>query len=947
MDRAELNLTGLRSESAKVEKALGRIGDSLSGSSLIRQATLTAEAIKRLGAEGGVSAGLLKLTSTELDRAGQLAAEATTKLRLMGKEVPAQLQAVADSIKPLPQNLTLAAKAADVAESSFSRMFSAFTAANLVDRAVGAIGNLIRSAIDFGKEAITAAGKTADLADKLGLSTTAIQRMEAVARETGATVDDFASAAFKLGVRLSGGGNSVTDSVKDLGLSFQQLKALTPEQQFEKVVESLGKVDDATKRNALGVALFGKSFESIAAGVAGDYKKIADAAGVASEAQIRALDAAGDAWERFKTRAQRATQDVLGTLVITGAQIAKSDFLTNIDRILKLGGGGSTGFTGLAAVIAEANADAAKADRKKAGFIGPKLVEPIPPTFIEELKKVDAQVKALTASQRDQIKAALALGESHERIADKLGIGEDVLKRYVSIQKDATKATRDDSKAAREAEEAWKPYLDLLDRRGKLESELIHSVTSGDTRKLQALTMRAGLPGLPPSAAGDIQSQQNVLFQSLGIFARPGAATSGVRAPSGISFGQSLQGAFAGLPDVIIRAFEGGGNVTRSIGSLLGSSLLGEGTGINRAISGGLSKILGGGGLASKIGGFAGSILPGVGALIGPVISGITGLFKRGGVFGGGEGAKTNIARDQAVEAFTGISGDKFASQSKLREMAAAAGIASSELDRLFSTKRTSDFESAMASVTRRISEFTNDQEADTQRLNVAMEKYGLTIENLGQGEQQKRLNDQAKELIEDWRVLIGAGVEITDVNNAMSEEINKYLQTAVKLGTDVPNAFKPILQKMLEQGTLTDEAGNAITDLEKAGIHFSESMTEGFDKVVKKLDELIEKIGLASVQLGSMPVPSVPTGIIDPNSYSNSDLVPIPMASGGRGRVTQPTLFVAGEKGPEDVAFSGANRSFSGSPEVVAAIESLDSRIASLMRIMPIALRDAMLLAR
>lgn len=37
----------------------------------------------------------------------------------------------------------------------------------------------------------------------------------------------------------------------------------------------------------------------------------------------------------------------------------------------------------------------------------------------------------------------------------------------------------------------------------------------------------------------------------------------------------------------------------------------------------------------------------------------------------------------------------------------------------------------------------------------------------------------------------------------------------------------------------------------------------------------------------------------------------PIPMALGGRGRVTSPTLFLAGEAGPEDVAFSGAGRSF------------------------------------
>jgi len=36
-------------------------------------------------------------------------------------------------------------------------------------------------------------------------------------------------------------------------------------------------------------------------------------------------------------------------------------------------------------------------------------------------------------------------------------------------------------------------------------------------------------------------------------------------------------------------------------------------------------------------------------------------------------------------------------------------------------------------------------------------------------------------------------------------------------------------------------------------------------------------------------------------------------MAAGGIGRVTRPSLFLAGEAGPEDFAFSGAGRSFGG----------------------------------
>jgi hypothetical protein len=40
-------------------------------------------------------------------------------------------------------------------------------------------------------------------------------------------------------------------------------------------------------------------------------------------------------------------------------------------------------------------------------------------------------------------------------------------------------------------------------------------------------------------------------------------------------------------------------------------------------------------------------------------------------------------------------------------------------------------------------------------------------------------------------------------------------------------------------------------------------------------------------------------------------------MAAGGVGRVLKPTLFMAGEAGPEDFAFSGGGRSFGGEMHV------------------------------
>lgn len=47
------------------------------------------------------------------------------------------------------------------------------------------------------------------------------------------------------------------------------------------------------------------------------------------------------------------------------------------------------------------------------------------------------------------------------------------------------------------------------------------------------------------------------------------------------------------------------------------------------------------------------------------------------------------------------------------------------------------------------------------------------------------------------------------------------------------------------------------------------------------------------------------------PRALEVNGIPAYPMAEGGIGRVSKPTVFIAGEKGPEDFAFSGANRAF------------------------------------
>jgi len=146
------------------------------------------------------------------------------------------------------------------------------------------------------------------------------------------------------------------------------------------------------------------------------------------------------------------------------------------------------------------------------------------------------------------------------------------------------------------------------------------------------------------------------------------------------------------------------------------------------------------------------------------------------------------------------------------------------------------------------------EQQQDAADLQDAIERYGFSIEELGPAMQRQKLDDQAKQLLNDWRLLVGSGIDVVTVNNKMAETINEYLKIAAKTGVEVPEAMKPIIQSMIDQGLITDEAGNKIASLEDVGVKFSETMTEGFDRVVAKLQELLEKIGMVPSKIADIP---------------------------------------------------------------------------------------------
>lgn len=346
------------------------------------------------------------------------------------------------------------------------------------------------------------------------------------------------------------------------------------------------------------------------------------------------------------------------------------------------------------------------------------------------------------------------------------------------------------------------------------------------------------------------------------------------------SWSNTWRGLLNGIPGLLQQAFTGGGGIKGAIDAITSEAGKGimenlffggkEAGPLNGVLTKGVKKV------SDWFGNAAGDMLAGaipvVGSMMGPLISKGIGMLGAGfkKLLNWGGPSKEELEGRETIKKFEESLHGLLNTQQKLeagnekwklttiavRDAYLATGRSAAEAEADVKALWDSSKKGAeeVKAATDKINEAFREQEADAKRLTAAIEKYGFTIEELGPQLRRQKLDEQAKELIEDWRVLIASGIDMATVNTRMADTVNQYIQSAVKAGVEIPFAMRPILQTMLEQGTLVDANGEKITDFKTAGITFAETMTQGFDRIVLKLDELIQRLIGAGTAIENLP---------------------------------------------------------------------------------------------
>ena len=225
-----------------------------------------------------------------------------------------------------------------------------------------------------------------------------------------------------------------------------------------------------------------------------------------------------------------------------------------------------------------------------------------------------------------------------------------------------------------------------------------------------------------------------------------------------------------------------------------------------------------------------------------------------------------------------------------------------------------------------------------------AANRYGLELDDLGSKVQQLRITETANQIIKDFNMLTLAGVpfavlmrdipvSVTDAAGKVSTsltgmrvEIQKLVGRAIALGLELPASMRPIIEKMIEAGLLTDDTGTKLTDLSK--LTFAADLTKMFEALILKLDELIGKITGGVVDaltgIGNTRIPPVRIPYYyDPSDPNMPNREPQTHLGVG-GIVTRPTMALIGEAGPEAViplSRLGAGRPQAGGGSIIQIV--------------------------
>lgn len=125
--------------------------------------------------------------------------------------------------------------------------------------------------------------------------------------------------------------------------------------------------------------------------------------------------------------------------------------------------------------------------------------------------------------------------------------------------------------------------------------------------------------------------------------------------------------------------------------------------------------------------------------------------------------------------------------------------------------------------------------------LDTAVQKYNLTWLDLADG--QRAATKAGTDLVATYKRLTSAGYTVDRITTVMSDDFNQFIVDAVRAGTKIPAAMRPIIETLIKTGKLSDSAAKAILGIAETAIPSLEDIRGAAERYGITLDELGPKV--------------------------------------------------------------------------------------------------------
>lgn len=754
--------------------------------------------------------------------------------------------------------------AADTAKTSLLGLASGF-----------ALGSIITSAgtalVGFISNAVETAGALVDLKNATGVSIKTLQQWDHVADQGGIKLENLTNAAFKLSVALASGDKSTRAGVEALGLSWQELQNLKPEDQLDRVLRAAEATGSETDRNAALVQIFGDKGAIALAKIVSGYTETKAAAKASGDAQVEAIDRASDAWSKFKKDFSTGFTQALGNIVLgfteTGVAV---ESLSAKERqhyeVLRKTGGEHLYLIQLAHARAEAEKNVHENVEQGAGRSAVAQRD-----YAGELAKTLEKIRDMEPETRKQIVAASELEGVTQALTDQFGLNANELRILIQREKEAEDASRRHTEAQKKAREESTVLGDGLSETGNrlhalgiiINEDYIDKLESSVDWTAEIIEQLQRLKGEVITIGPALQTIPNAAqiwqpFTKGVVSMMPEKATWKDKWDE---LGLGLQDTLAGIPMTLARAFEGGGDImgaVKSIASQVGSKL---GAGLGALIGGPIGKAIGG-----ALGSIGGSF--------------IVGLFTDKNA---AEVRKYNSEIEKVRQSLI----DTYGPLDQLELKAQAVGLSFRDnwghqgkagLDAMNGLaaefkRRWDDVNDSLATSRSELDallkrgadlgyEFNASGDlvkVSTEKMREVAQKYGLDLQALGPAFDQAGLNERITDVINAFELMDKGGTTTGTILSGMKDEINAIVNDSIKFKTKIPENMRPWIQNLIDTGQLIDANGDKITDM--AAIQFGEPVQTEFEQIrssiltlIESIQTLVDRIGGIAAAANSIP---------------------------------------------------------------------------------------------